>query len=302
LYKPFILKKQKGGLIKTLVFYFIIFSATFAQIDTTNWYPLAIGNKWQYCYGIATVDCYTTEVIGDTLMPNSKTYAILAYGEDKNFLRNHENQYVFVYNHIDSTEYLLYDFISEDGTIWEFPHGDNLWGILGTGDSYDYYNWVNTKLAYKLFDNVFIDSSTTPPDTTWGMLDVFSTQIIQGIGFTPHFHIGYLNGAIINGVKYGTITSVDDKTNYPNVYKLKQNYPNPFNPNTTISYSIPQNAFVNLTVYNSLGEIISILVSKYQPNGNYSINFNSENLSSGIYFYRIQVNDFMQTKKMVLLR
>ena len=86
-------------------------------------------------------------------------------------------------------------------------------------------------------------------------------------------------------------------------YILNQNYPNPFNPMTKISYSISHSAFITLTVYNILGQKIRTLVNKYQRNGDYSVSFGAKNLSSGIYFYKLQVGETItKTKKMILMR
>ncbi len=86
-------------------------------------------------------------------------------------------------------------------------------------------------------------------------------------------------------------------------YVLNQNYPNPFNPSTKISYSIPKPDLVILKIYNSLGQYIQTLVNKYQRAGEYTVNFNVQNLSSGIYFYKLQVgNSFKETKKMLLMQ
>ena len=85
-------------------------------------------------------------------------------------------------------------------------------------------------------------------------------------------------------------------------YELKQNYPNPFNPTTTISYTIPFESFTTLKVYDVLGNHISTLVEEEKTEGNYSIYFNGAGLPSGIYFYQIKAKNFIQTKKMVLIK
>ncbi len=91
-------------------------------------------------------------------------------------------------------------------------------------------------------------------------------------------------------------------------FTLKQNYPNPFNPVTTIKYSIPADSKVRLEIYNSLGEVVSVLSNKIQLAGTYEENYNASNLSSGIYFYSIIAttlegkNDFRSVKKMILLK
>lgn len=101
----------------------------------------------------------------------------------------------------------------------------------------------------------------------------------------------------------------DDPTNVaenldgvPYTYSLKQNYPNPFNPETIINYQLADGAKVNLSVYNTLGEKVAVLVDGYKNAGNYSVTFRAANLSSGIYFYKISANDFYQVNKMLLLK
>ena len=85
-------------------------------------------------------------------------------------------------------------------------------------------------------------------------------------------------------------------------YKLMQNYPNPFNPTTKIKYQIPQKGFVSLKVYDILGKEVAILVKEEKRPGVYEIEFNASFLPSGIYFYRLQINDYTKTLKMLLLK
>jgi len=85
-------------------------------------------------------------------------------------------------------------------------------------------------------------------------------------------------------------------------YKLCQNYPNPFNPTTTISYTIPENGHVVLEVYNSVGQRVETLVNKTLQAGINNITWNAQNVPSGVYFYKIQVNNFSQTNKMVFMK
>lgn len=94
----------------------------------------------------------------------------------------------------------------------------------------------------------------------------------------------------------------ENETNLPIEYALKQNYPNPFNPTTTINYSIPKEGLVTLKVYNILGEEVDILLNEIKQVGNYETNFDASSLSSGIYFYRLKAGDFIETKKMILMK
>ena len=88
----------------------------------------------------------------------------------------------------------------------------------------------------------------------------------------------------------------------PHEFALNQNYPNPFNPSTTISYEIPVSGKVVLNVYNTLGVQVASLVNENKAAGNYTVHFNANSLSSGIYFYKLTVDNFVATKKMILLK
>ncbi len=101
-----------------------------------------------------------------------------------------------------------------------------------------------------------------------------------------------------------TITDVEDRwmLEVPKQYELYQNYPNPFNPTTTIRYALPKESKVKIIVYNILGEAVITLVDYLQSAGNYEVGFNASSMASGIYIYRIQAEDFVQTKKMVLMK
>ncbi len=91
-------------------------------------------------------------------------------------------------------------------------------------------------------------------------------------------------------------------SNIPQTFSLSQNYPNPFNPTTVIRFSIPQNSQVSLKIYNSLGKQVAQLVNEKRDAGTYNIDFNASNLASGVYYYQIQAGDFVETKRMLLLK
>jgi hypothetical protein len=103
---------------------------------------------------------------------------------------------------------------------------------------------------------------------------------------------------------YNYITGVDDeqKIESPGSFQLYQNYPNPFNPTTKIIYSIQQNSFVSLKVFDVLGNEVATLVDEVKPSGEYQVEFDGSELTSGIYLFRLQADEFAQTKKMILLK
>ena len=88
----------------------------------------------------------------------------------------------------------------------------------------------------------------------------------------------------------------------PSEFLLSQNYPNPFNPSTTISYQLPVNSFVSLKVYNVLGNEVASLVNEQKQAGEHEIEFNASGLGSGVYFYTLKAGNFIQSKKMLLLK
>ncbi len=122
-----------------------------------------------------------------------------------------------------------------------------------------------------------------------------------------HFRAVTQNSSgIFYGVDQAIMTSVSTDagipTTVPTAYDVGQNYPNPFNPSTTIRYALPERDYVNISVYNLLGQKVGELVDEIQSPGMHSAKFNAEHLPSGVYFYRLVAGKFSVVKKMVFLR
>ena len=96
--------------------------------------------------------------------------------------------------------------------------------------------------------------------------------------------------------------SVEEIPGNPQSYTLEQNFPNPFNPSTKIRFSIPEQGLVTLKVFNLLGEEVVTLINYEMTNGTYEVDFKGTDVSSGIYFYSLTANNFIATKKMILLK
>jgi hypothetical protein len=88
----------------------------------------------------------------------------------------------------------------------------------------------------------------------------------------------------------------------PGSFRLEQNYPNPFNPSTVISYNLPKNSNVSLKVFDILGNEVASLVNGNQIQGSYSVDFNGANIASGIYFYKLTADDYVDVKRMMLVK
>ena len=137
-------------------------------------------------------------------------------------------------------------------------------------------------------------------DPTWELqvaTDINDSGIIVGYGS----HLGKTRGFLLTPVHP---TSVDRGTvaDIPRTFKLLQNYPNPFNPATTIGYELPKASHITLKVYNILGQEVTVLVDGEEPPGFHTARFNGGNLSSGVYFYRLQTGGFNSTKDMIFIK
>src|SRR4030095_2010678 len=101
----------------------------------------------------------------------------------------------------------------------------------------------------------------------------------------------------------GTPLGISNNNNeIPHEYILAQNYPNPFNPTTNINFALPKGGAVELKVFDILGSEVSVLANLYMEPGFHSIKFDASDLSSGLYFYTLKTGEFIQTKKMVLMK
>jgi hypothetical protein len=109
---------------------------------------------------------------------------------------------------------------------------------------------------------------------------------------------GFLADTLFRGV----VVSVAEQAGVPTEFSLFQNYPNPFNPTTVIAYDLPRESQVLLMIFNALGQNVATLVSSGQRPGHYSVHFDGRRLASGVYLCRLQAGDFVQTRKLLLLK
>jgi Secretion system C-terminal sorting domain/Kelch motif/Galactose oxidase, central domain len=118
-----------------------------------------------------------------------------------------------------------------------------------------------------------------------------------------YYHSGFGNDLYIDSICTGSIVGISNNGGVvPHAYSLSQNYPNPFNPSTVIKYSLPKAGLVKLVVFDILGREVRTLVNEVKTAGIYSVNFDASSLASGVYFYKVESGDFVQTKKMLLIK
>ena len=154
--------------------------------------------------------------------------------------------------------------------------------------------FVNTSSG--AWTNFFISLSAYA-DSTVQIAFYFHSQRIGSFGNVS-------TGWYIDSIQVDVMVGIDEIVvdNLPSIFELKQNYPNPFNPSTTIEFDLPKTSEVTLKIFNILGEEVAMLVSDRLSTGSYSYEWDASNLASGVYLYRLQAGEYVETRKMVLMR
>jgi hypothetical protein len=176
---------------------------------------------------------------------------------------------------------------------------------FGVGDQYYVYSFTGGEDNVELSKNVIINGYG--PDTNhWGPYDELSDIPADSYPVGNEIKLNSPARSVqMIMIEGGDIhLSVDDaaSSEIPRSYRLNQNYPNPFNPSTRIGYQLPANAFVVLKVFDVLGNEVETLVNERQNAGNHAVFFNAENLSGGVYFYRLEAGTYQDTKKLLVLK
>jgi hypothetical protein len=190
-------------------------------------------------------------------------------------------------------------------------------GDVNSLNTFMYYSGYNndttfwTWLTNGKIDTMLVIDPTNPNVDDPVMIPSFNSKALP-VGDSAIYYVAVGYGADkykmaanmqLAQQKYSQLTGVGSESKYfPSDYSLKQNYPNPFNPSTKIAYQIPKSGHVTLKVYNALGKEVATLVNEDKSVGKYTLDFNGQGLSSGIYFYSIHSGSFFETKKMMLLK
>jgi len=221
-------------------------------------------------------------------------------------------------------EYLKQDW-SSSGSSWEndelclYTYDVNYNMIEELKNYWDDSSWVilsEKTYTYDMNNNLIEELWQGWWGLTWTNQDLYTYTYDGNNNMTELLHQYWDGSSWVNSMRdvYSYIpTGIEDYEYLVTAYSLSQNYPNPFNPSTTIKYQIPELSLVTLKVYDVLGSEIITLVNEEKPLGSYEVDFSvGQNsilsLSSGIYFYRLQVyapgraGSFVETKKMMLLR
>ena len=194
--------------------------------------------------------------------------------------------------------------------------GNLLWNIFDSNYIYQpyssildkYYNIYSTSSAeYSIYSIEYNSSGIKIWSSHYPQFNPMNISYWGFKFFLDNFNNLYLFGGTLDSsilIKYGLPTNINANTgNIINPLNLYQNYPNPFNPVTKISFDLPKSGNVKLIVYDILGREVAALVNnEFKKAGSYTVEFNSENSASGVYFYKLITDDYIQVKKMVILK
>ncbi len=197
----------------------------------------------------------------------------------------------------------------EPGTVFG---DDSFWDYVIVEGTKDGLNWVALADGYdarlhndwlNAYNGGQAGNQSLYKNTTYNLLDTFEADdeiLIRFRLFADAAAVGW--GWAIDNLQIQPIINDVDDFEIPTAFSLEQNYPNPFNPSTTIQYSLPSTGHVSIKIFDTIGREVTTLINEVKNAGSYNIEFNASNISSGIYYYRIESADFVDVKKMVLLK
>jgi len=293
MYKPFI------------IIIFLVVNNFAQTIDPLSFFPSAVGNVWEYYYKYG--DIQRTEIISDSSTAELMNYLFYSpsfYPNRPLYSVDEKNK--IIYYDPTHLNWLYYKLGANLGDTWMVrPETPEITRMEAK---------VKAKYSSIIFGRSTIIMDITYYALNWGDTLIneyawprFTETLAAGFGEIMYFDeegggpITVLRGCIINNDTIGTITSIKDIAISPDKFNLCQNYPNPFNPSTKINFCLIETDLVTLKVYDILGkEIVTLINNEERKPGSYTVDFNGNSLSSGIYIYVIKTTEFTKARKMTL--
>jgi hypothetical protein len=224
---------------------------------------------------------------------------------------NSEVQIAFGYDPYTYSQY----YIPRDNYFLSYTASNQYVAYSTHTNTLNYYVSERFGLVQPKQEVVLFESSDSKEYLAYSALDNTFTSLVftneEGIGIWPMTGdntalVMTNNGYLYAFNPYGTSTGVDENIttglHIPVRYELFQNYPNPFNPSTTIEFDLPKTSEVSLKIFNILGEDVATLVSDRLSTGSYSYKWKARNIASGVYLYRLEAGEYIETRKMILMR
>ncbi len=273
-----------------------VFSSYAQTSDSLAYFPCAVGNKWEWV-SYSDNSRITIEITRDSIGSDGTKFLFI-------------NGETIPRYSIDTLHH-VYQFLNSIDTLGHMSAGPPflLFKLdAQEGDSF-YTNNNNTLIRVSIYPSVVFGHVVTIKQFTWygqpGGSWFLTGSLAWGFGriaVEGPFSEAVI-GCRIDGINYGSLLSIrESNPPLPTVLRLEQNYPNPFNPTTTIRYALPVRSRVRLAVFNPLAQQVAILIDGEVDAGYHEVTFDASSLASGVYFYRLQTGDFVQTLKLCLIR
>lgn len=303
----FIKRGKNMKLILLTTFFLLMLSGSelSAQENPLDFFPYHDGDVWQYFVGsddgsyIETLKITKIDTVGDSLH-----YLYYNNGSVPSYKVNINSKIVYQKHIVENDFYPLYELDIPIDSFWVSDSSHEYWTFFYSSWIGNYFGFqLKTRQLYVYYGYPIGVFNANPQVGVW---------LVENIGFYKDEYDGgskWLLGCIIDGRKFGTITSINEaEQNVNHQTKTVTNYPNPFNPTTTIEYYLDNEAIVILEIFDQLGRRIRVLEDKSQDVGKHRIVFEGSDLASGVYYYRLLVKDkkgekmYLQGNKMVLLK
>ena len=296
--------------------FFLLLLAFFLHINNfaQSTFPLDSGNTWYYQIDYFFYDppkpstYFIFKIVDDTIMVNNKSYWVI----------EPYDMFLQKYIRCDSGYIYYWDRFCNNGEGCEIKFV-NLNAQVGISDTINWYGYYLATLESVYSLTIFNDSTNWYKYRLTGLTfaDITLSEKFGYVGFSYYGDYQWeqdhwsLKGCIISDTLYGQMVDVKPDDNFlPDKMELFQNYPNPFNPSTKIKFTIPNVETRHassvqrtvLKVYDVLGNEVTTLVNEEKFSGIYEVEFHASSLSSGIYFYELKAGNFIQTRKMILIK
>jgi len=279
--------------------------------------PNGVSSSFQTSFALLSEDSvFVADTLDDSIFDFDGLFLFIEYPF---ILSQNESERLIQYTSENKPIYLFSDLYSQGLdtlAFWNHIGVNEIQGLLiavmvdsVTGIDSTFTNEVLIDTSFTSWSVPIVTGSVMPILSAWWSGSEFYTTYISGYDSLNVIIDLYnliddtdLLRRVLEHFELQPPNHVNEEIISLNDFALFQNYPNPFNPTTTIKYQIPEISFVTLKVYDVLGIEIAVLVNEEKSVGNYEVEFDATRLPSGVYFYRLQANEFVETKKMMLVK
>lgn len=297
--------REEGTMPRTMLAQFIALQILFAcssyaqKGNFADYFPMHLGDTWFYNSPPPPSSPWNVKTIRDSLPIGNRTFYTWTYGDGVDIIDTLRSDSVGnIWKYSGGKEYLMFDFHADSGATYRYELGHRF------GDSVYYYTvWVWTNISGSTPAGVFENCIRFLFDISQVVDEEVLYTFAPNVGLIIQQNDGWwtmrLTSAIINGE---TVVSVDESDHTASKLQFLQNYPNPFNPSTKIQFSIVNRQWTIVKVFDVLGREVATLVNEVKEPGIYTVQWDAKGIASGVYLYRLQAGNFVETKKLVLLR